>query len=154
MKLPYETATAGDRALAQLQGILGEFGCQSFGTMIDVKKGAVIVQFEWRTRQVSLEASWNGYAAAWLKAHPYKSFHARKTKAQYEDAALKQARISVCSVLRDWVKGQVTAIECGAMSFECAFLPHLLTHTGQRLADKIKDTNLLPYHDDKERNLT
>lgn len=29
-------------------------------------------------------------------------------------------------MLRDWVKGQTTAVECGIMSFEAAFMPHML----------------------------
>lgn len=33
MSLPYESATSGDRALIEIQRILGKFGCQRFGTM-------------------------------------------------------------------------------------------------------------------------
>jgi hypothetical protein len=32
--------------------------------------------------------------------------------------ALKQDHVVVNSILRDWIKGQVTAIECGVLSFE------------------------------------
>jgi hypothetical protein len=71
MTLPYETATSGDKALAELQRTLGKFGCQSFGTMIDAEKGCTMVQFKWRGRTVSLEASWKGYAVAWQRAHPW-----------------------------------------------------------------------------------
>lgn len=70
MKLPYEDATAGDKALATAQKILERFGCTSFGTMIDQERQCVIVAFKWRGRNVQLEASWKGYATAWLKAHP------------------------------------------------------------------------------------
>jgi hypothetical protein len=66
MTIPYATATSGDKALMELQRILGKFGCQSFGTMTDAEKGETIVQFRWRNRDVSLRASWKGYAAAWL----------------------------------------------------------------------------------------
>jgi hypothetical protein len=55
----------------EIQNILGKFGCQSFGHMIDAERGVTIVQFKWRERQISLEASWKGYAAAWQKAHPW-----------------------------------------------------------------------------------
>src|SRR3990172_5640408 len=61
-KLPYETATSGDKALIELQRTLAKFGCQSFGTMTDAERGVTIVQFKWRNRQVSLRASWKGYA--------------------------------------------------------------------------------------------
>jgi hypothetical protein len=92
---------------------------------------------------VSLEASWRGYAAAWLKLHPYGQ-RTRGTRHDHEQKALKQAQTSVCSVLRDWVKGQVTAVECGVMSFEAAFMPHMLTSDGTRLIDRVHANNLLP----------
>jgi hypothetical protein len=101
-----------------------------------------IVVFRWRERQVQLEASWQGYATAWLKEHPF-SHRSRGTRAQHDQAALAQARTSVCSVLRDWVKGQVTAVECGIMSFEEAFMPHMLTANGQRVIDRVRSSNLL-----------
>jgi hypothetical protein len=142
MPLPYATATAGDRALAELQKILSGFGCQRFGTMTDQVRGVTIVQFTWQTRTVSLEASWKGYAVAWLKAHPY-TYRTRGTRQAYEERAQAQARISVCSILRDWVKGQVTAVECGIMSFEAAFLPHMLLPTGERFIDRINAQHLL-----------
>jgi hypothetical protein len=28
--------------------------------------------------------------------------------------------------LRDWIKGQVTAIECGILKFEAVFMPYML----------------------------
>ena len=141
--LPYETATAGDKALMDLQRALAKFGCQSFGTMVDAKRGVTIVQFEWQHRQVSLEASWKGYAAAWLKAHPY-TYRTKGSRAAHDQKALRQAQASVCSVLRDWVKGQVVAVECGIMSFEAAFMPHILLPNGQRVIDRVTSDNLLP----------
>lgn len=149
MSIPYETATAGDRALAELQKTLAKFGCISFGTMIDGEKGATIVQFKWRERTISLEASWKGYAAAWLKEHPYKYSYARGSRQDHESRALEQAKISVCSVLRDWVKGQITAVECGVMSFEAAFMPYILLSTGERVIDRVKADKLLPEPENK-----
>lgn len=146
MSIPYATATSGDKALLELQRTLAKFGCQSFGTMTDAEKGETIVQFRWRNRDVSLRASWKGYAAAWLKDHPY-SYRMRCNRAQHDQAALKQAQTSVCSVLRDWVKGQVTAVECGIMSFEAAFMPHMLLSTGERVIDRIQTQGILPAPD-------
>lgn len=143
MRLPYEKASSGDRALVELQRVLGKFGCQSFGTMTDAEHGETIVQFRWRNREVSLRASWKGYATAWLKEHPYKS-SMQRTRPQYEAIALAQAKHSVSSVLRDWVKGQTVAIECGIMSFEAAFMPHMLLPDGRRVLDRIQSDNLLP----------
>ena len=136
MSIPYSTATSGDKALMELQRTLGKFGCQSFGTMTDAEKGETIVQFRWRNRDFSLRASWKGYATAWLKDNPYRN-RMRCTRQQHEQTALKQAQVSVCSVLRDWVKGQVTAVECGIMSFEAAFAVHILLPSGERVIDKI-----------------
>ena len=141
MSLPYSEATAGDKALVELQRTLAKFGCQSFGTMTDAEKGVTIVQFKWRNQVVALHASWKGYAQAWLKENPY-TYRTKGTRLEHEQRALARGQIAVCSVLRDWVKGQITAVECGVMSFEAAFMPHMLLPTGERLIDRAK--NLLP----------
>jgi hypothetical protein len=143
MGLPYENATAGDRALAEMQKTLAAFGCQSFGTMTDNERGCMIVAFKWRDRQVNLEANWKGYAVAWLKANPY-SYRSKGTRADHEAKAMKQAKVAICSILRDWVKGQTTAIECGVLSFEAAFMPHMLLKDGRRVLDAAQQANLLP----------
>jgi hypothetical protein len=139
MTLPYETATAGERALGELKKTLEKFGCQSFGSMVDVERGVTIVQFKHQGRVVSLEANWKGYAALLLK-------HSRRT----QEKAIEQARKSVCSVLRDWVKAQITAVEAGVMSFEAVFMPHMLLPSGERLIDKVKADNLLPAPETKQ----
>ncbi len=137
MSIPYQTSTAGASALSDLQRILGKFGCATFGTMTDMERGMTIVQFRWRDRNVSLEASWKGYAAAWLKENPYTN-RTRATKQQHEAKAIQQAQISVCSILRDWIKAQVCAVECGIMSFETAFMPHMLLPTGERVIERVQ----------------
>lgn len=153
MKIPYEDATAGDKALVETQRILAKFGCQSFGTMTDAERGMTIVQFKWRDRNISLEASWKGYANAWQKAHPF-SGYPRLTRQDYDRKALEIGKVAVCSLLRDWVKGQVTAIECGIMSFDAVFMPHMLLPTGERLLDRVKAENFLPAPDEKVVQLT
>lgn len=138
--IPYESAVGGDQALAEIGKILGKFGCQSFGHMTDAENGKTIVQFKWRDQQISLEASWKGYAAAYLKAHPWTS--SRSTNKQnYEAKALELGRRAVCSCLRDWVKGQITAVECGVMSFGAVFMPHMLLPTGERVIDRVTGPN-------------
>jgi hypothetical protein len=46
--------------------------------------------------------------------------------------------------LRDWIKGQVTAIECGILSFEAVFMPYMLTSDGRPLHERLAETDLLP----------
>lgn len=140
--LPYASATSGEKALIELQKILASFGCQSFGTMTDAENGETIVQFRLHNQNVSLRASWKGYAAAYIKAMPYKS-SMHSTRQDYENRIIAQAKISVCSVLRDFIKGQVTYVECGMMSFEAAFLSHMLLPSGERVLDRVQNTKLL-----------
>lgn len=143
MSLPYEDSTA--RApLAELQRTLDKFGCTMFGTAKDTERGVTMVQFKWRNRSISIEASWKGYAAAWLKAHPHSRNDRKNTREQHHAKALAQAQVSVECCLRDWIKGQVTAIECGVMSFEAAFMPHMLLPDGRKLIDAVVSSNLLP----------
>lgn len=141
--IPYETATSGDKALMEIQKLLGKFGCQSFGHMVDAERGMTIVQFKWKERQISLEASWKGYAAAWQKAHPWASVRGNDRQA-YDRKALEIGRVAVCSVLRDWIKGQMTAVECGVMSFDAVFMPHMLLPSGERVIDRVEAAGMLP----------
>ena len=61
--------------------------------------------------------------------------------------ALRQGHLAVSSILRDWVKGQVTAIECGILSFEAVFMPFMLDVSGRPLLERAIE--LLPKPDDK-----
>jgi len=135
MTLPYDRATSGSRALDDIQRILTKFGCQRFGTMTDSEKGEVIVQFNYKGREIVVKASFRGYAAAWLKEYPYSPGRTRRTRAEHEAAAMTQARISTCSILRDWIKGQLTAIEVGVLSFEGAFLGQILLPSGKTVLE-------------------
>lgn len=143
MGLPYEETTAGGRALADAEKFLRKFGCSNFGVMNDWDRGLVICQFEHKGRRIHIEASWRGYAELWLKAHPW-SGRMRKTKADHEKEARRRGEMAVPSILRDWIKGQVTAIEIGLMPFEHAFLPHMLTADGRPLVQAIMTSGMLP----------
>ena len=141
--LPYENATSGHKALDEIGKVLTRFGATRFGTMTDTEKREVIVQFTYRGREILVRASVGGYAAALLKKAPY-SGRMRKSKEQYEREAVEQASLSVCSVLRDWLKGQITAVEVGALSFEGAFLGNILLGTGKTVLDTIEAQKILP----------
>lgn len=71
MAMPYENATSGGAALEDIRKLLTKFGCARFGTMTDQERGELIVQFTYRGRDITAKASYKGYAAAWLKEHPY-----------------------------------------------------------------------------------
>lgn len=144
MTLPYENATSGGSALEDIRKVLTRFGCSRFGTMTDSEKGELIVQFSFRGRDVTATASYRGYAAAWLKEHPFGP-RMRGSRVDHERKALKQAEISVCSVLRDWIKGQVVAVETGILTFEAAFLGQiLLPSTGQTVLEAVQHAQMLP----------
>lgn len=137
MSLPYESATSGERALGEIQKILRGFGCSKFGSMADDEAGEVLVQFEYRGRPVSVKASVKGYAAAWLREHPYNPSRSRSSKVDHERKALNIASIAIYSLLRDWIKGQVTAIETGILSFEGAFLGQIMLPSGETVLDRV-----------------
>lgn len=143
MSLPYENSTAGDKALGEIQKILRAFGCSKFGSMVDDEAGEILVQFEYRKQPVTVKASIQGYAAAWLKEHPYSS-RMKKSRVEHERRALDVASIAVYSILRDWIKGQVMAIETGILSFEGAFLGQMMLPNGRTVLDHVKEQKLLP----------
>lgn len=142
MSLPYENATSGNNAINDIQKMLRGFGCNKFGTGENFETGDLFIQFEHRGRMVELRANARGYAAAWLREHPYGP-RTRATKAQHEAKALQIGGVAVYSILRDWVKGQVTAIEIGMMSFEAAFLSHLVLPSGKRVIEHYEEQRLL-----------
>lgn len=142
MSLPYENATSGNNAINEIQKMLRGFGCQKFGTGEDFETGELFVQFEHHGRMVHLKASSKGYAAAWLRAHPYGP-RIKGSRAEHEAKALKIGSVAVYSILRDWVKGQVTAIEIGMLSFEAAFLAHLMLPSGVTMIEHVERQKLL-----------
>lgn len=144
LKLPYETTSMGERALAQSQRLLQSFGCQQFAHALDYENRIVLVSFKHRDRIVKLEASMKGYAAMWLKAHPYTSRHMRKTtREDYEARAYVVAENAVYSMLRDWIRGQITAIETGMLTFESAFLAQIVLPSGRTAMQHLYNEKLL-----------
>jgi hypothetical protein len=143
MSLPYENATSGERALGEIQKLLRGFGCSRFGSMADDVAQEILVQFEYRGRPVSVKASIRGYASAWLKEHPF-SARSRSTRAAYERKAMDIASVAVYSILRDWIKGQITAIETGILTFEGAFLGQIMLPSGRTVLEHAAESKLLP----------
>jgi len=146
--IPYASANS-KKARDDITKMLERFGCDKAGVMDDWPAHEVLVYFEHRGRQVQLRASAKGWAQMSLQANPYKrpgEYYSRRqqTEQEYRQAALKQGHIAVNSILRDWIKGQLTAVECGILSFEAVFLPYMLTHDGRPLIERIKDSDLLP----------
>jgi hypothetical protein len=141
MSVPYGSATTGKAAREEISKTLRRFGCEKIGFMDDLEKHEVMLAFTHRGRNVQLNASAQGWAQIWLKENPY-SHRCRRSRVEYEQDALRQGHVAVNSILRDWIKGQVTAVECGILSFEAVFMPYMLTSDGRPLIERIPD--LLP----------
>ena len=145
MTVPYENATSGGKARDEIVKLLRRFGCESVGFMDDFEDHSVMLAFTHRGRPIQLKASARGWAAMYLKEHPYSYSRRRKTKTEHEQSALRQGDISINSILRDWVKGQITAVECGMLSFEAVFMPYMLTNDGRLLIERLQSMpDLLP----------
>ena len=67
----------------------------------------------------------------------------RTAKVDCERRALQIGQTAVYSILRDWIKGQITAVEVGMLSFEGAFLGQLMLPTGETVLERIERDNLL-----------
>jgi hypothetical protein len=144
MTTPYAGATAGERARVETQKILQRLGCEQVGCMDDHATHEVLLAFTLRGRQYQLRVSAKGWAALYLRQNPYSS-RMRTSRTDYEQQALQQGRVAANSVLRDWIKGQATAIESGMLSFENAFMPWCLTADGRPLVERLADMpGLLP----------
>jgi len=44
---------------------------------------------------------------------------------------------------QDWIKGQITAIETGMLSFDAAFLPYIVLPDGRTVLDRLQEMKLL-----------
>ena len=130
--VPYSGAKSM-KAREETVGILQRFGAESVGFMDEFSTKTVILQFKWRNRNVQMRASAKGWASMYVKAHPNSD----------REKATKQGMIAVNCILRDWIKGQMTAIESGLLSFEEVFLPHMLTASGETVAQAVTSHGLL-----------
>ena len=122
--------------------ILQRFGCESVGFMDEFHDHSVILAFRWRGRNIQLKATAQGWANAYLWENPWTSKR-HQTKADYAARALAQGMIAVNSILRDWVKGQVTAIETGILTFDHVFMPFAMLPDGRTLVEYVTEQKLL-----------
>jgi len=141
--VPYENATSGHAARNQIVDLLDKFGCEQVGFMDNFKNHEVILAFVYRGKNIQLTASAKGWAAMYLKEKPYSNRYHRRTRQEYEQAAFRQGLIAVNSVLRDWVKGQITAIECGILKFDHVFLPYTLLEDGRSVMQALDEAGIL-----------
>lgn len=147
---PYASATSGAAARDEITKLLRRFGCESVGFMDDFENYDVLLAFKHRGRSMQLRASAKGWAALYLKDKPH-TYRMRTSRKEYEAQALRQGLVAVNSILRDWVKGQVMAVECGILSFEAVFMPYMLTNDGRTLIERIASLDLLPPPSDENR---
>jgi hypothetical protein len=139
---PYSRATGGASARDEISKLLRAAGCTSIGFMDDFERHELILQFEHRNRKVVLRASAKGWAALHIRNFPYNN-RMKVSAADYHARALAQGMVAINSILRDWVKGQITAIECGVFSFDAVFMPYMLLPGGQSVAERIDSMRLL-----------
>jgi hypothetical protein len=142
--IPYAGAQSGAAARDEITKVLRRFGCESVGFMDDFDRYEVLLAFTHRGRRIQLHANAKGWAQMYLRENPWNPRRRRATKQEHEQAALRQGQVAVNSILRNWIKGQVTAVECGILSFEAVFLPYMLTADGRPLVERISETELLP----------
>ena len=145
--VPYEGAVSGENARVETKKILQRLGCTEVGLMEKYETDELLLYFKHRGQEVHFFASGKGWAQMWLRKNPYTNL-SRRSKYEYEQDALRQGRIAVNSSIRDWVKGQCTAIESGVLSFEAVFMPFMLTSDGRRLIERVQE--LLPKPTDEK----
>lgn len=143
ISVPYAGATSGAAARDEITKLLRRFGAEKVGFMDNFDKNEVVLQFVHHGRPVALSASAKGWAAMYLKAHPW-SARTRKSRAAHEAKALAQGFVAINSILRDWVKGQVTAVECGMLQFDAVFMPYMLADDGRSILEHIRSSKMLP----------
>jgi hypothetical protein len=142
--LPYESATSGQRALAEIERVLHRFGCQSFGSQQDFERATLIIQFRHRDRLVHVEASMTPRPRVRPEPRGRVALRMRRTRVEHEREAMRVASLAIYSILRDWIKGQITAVEMGIVSFEGAFLGQIMLASGETVLGHIERQKMLP----------
>lgn len=115
MGIPYETATSGAAARDETVRLLRGIGADGIGFMDRFAEQELVLVFTLRGATYKLEASAKGWARWWLRKNPHTSRH-RSTKQEHEEKAANQGLIAINSILRDYTKGMVAAIESGMVS--------------------------------------
>ena len=92
---------------------------------------------------MQLRASAKGWAALYLKENPH-NYRRKGGEHEHRAKALAQGHVAINSILRDWVKGQLMAVETGILSFDAVFLPFMLTHDGRTISERADQLGLLP----------
>ena len=141
--IPYENATTGDAARGEITRLLRRMGCERVGFSDEFDTQSLLLAFRHRERDYMLRASAKGWATWWLRENPHGP-RSRSTRQQHEAKALAQGAIAVNSILRDWIKGQVTAVECGMMPVEAVFLASMVTNDGRPLIEHMASMPMLP----------
>jgi len=122
--VPYSRANSS-KPRDEITKLLIRLGCTKVGFMDELEEHAVVLFFVHRGNPVRLKVSALGWAEMYLKDHP-------KTPLP---TAIKQGLIAINSILRDWVKGMVTAIETNAFTADALFLPFVVSPKGTTLAE-------------------
>jgi len=138
-------ATTGVDARRDITNILQRFGCERIGFMDDYENRAVELVFAHRGRTIRFRADGAGWARMYLKENPWSERRRIKNPNEYEARWLAQGQIAVNSMLRDYIKGMIVAVESGLLPFDEAFLPQMLTGNGQTVLERLHDdVKLLP----------
>lgn len=132
--IPYAEATSGHRARADITEMLQKAGCTQVGILDNFEAAELVLSFVHRGRPFLMRASTKGWAAWYLRQNRWNS-RRKATEVDWRARAQRQGMIAVSSILRDWCKGQVTAIECGILSFEAAFGLHLVGSDGRTMVE-------------------
>ncbi|MBO0719047.1 MAG: hypothetical protein J2P55_17190 [Rhizobiales bacterium] len=140
--LPYAYARSGRDARDEIIRVLTKLGCTEVGFLDNFEDHTVTLHFKHRSHTVCLRVDAQGWVKLFLRTNPHTSRN-KMSREEYEQRIIEQGQISVNSILRDWVKGQVTAIECGIVSFEDVFLPFTMLPSGETVSERVKGRNLL-----------
>lgn len=139
---PYENASGGKAsALAEIEKTLKTFGADKFAIAESWAAGDVAIHFELRGRVIKVKANSYGYTQAWLARNPTSS---GSYSPERQRRAEKLGKMAVWSILRDWIKGQLTAIEVGMLTVDQAFIGQIVLDDGSTVMERIEQQNILP----------
>lgn len=137
MSLPYSDSEANPlQAQARIRKMLLKFGVSRLRFDEDIEKGEIKVEFIYKEFPVSLPVNIHRLAERYLEDDPWTP-RRRSSRSEWATKKKEVAQNAAFSLLEDFLKGLLMAVELGVFSFEEIFLSYFRDAQGRRLGEVI-----------------
>lgn len=127
----YTTKIKPEQTIAEIQGLLSDFGVSAMMTEYDGKQVSAVsfkMLVDGKEFPFRMPCNWRGVYEI-LKRPEYSRIPFRDKEAQAPRVAWR--------ILLEWVRAQLSLVEVNMVSIPEVFLPYAITNDGRTLAEKV-----------------